>query len=214
MMCQNKSSCQRMTELTNTPTMIPMVEINGTPSRDRRSIGKPDDDATLTLNTGTIERRSTSSLGEDENLPRRPRKPFDFNQYATRKTIATGLLDLALLSANACQMKICLQLGPRQTFFHLLMVLISTSVVLQIAAAILFMLVARGNVRDSETEDERNNQKRTALLNDIATGLVFLITVVNVFITSFGMTDKVEEENSPASNSNKVTPINPPTVAS
>jgi heme/copper-type cytochrome/quinol oxidase subunit 2 len=101
-------------------------------------------------------------------------------------------LDLALLSANACQMKICLQLGPeKQEFFHLLMVLISMSIALQIAAAILFMLVARGNVRDSETEDERNNQKRTALLNDIATGLVFLITVVNVFITAFGMTEKM-----------------------
>ncbi|XP_025408436.1 ninjurin-1-like isoform X3 [Sipha flava] len=36
-------------------------------------------------------------------------KPLDVNRYATKKTIAQGMLDIALLTANANQLKYILQ---------------------------------------------------------------------------------------------------------
>ena len=37
------------------------------------------------------------------------------NQYATKKTIAQGMLDIALLTANASQLKYVLEVSPNQT---------------------------------------------------------------------------------------------------
>jgi hypothetical protein len=44
---------------------------------------------------------------------------LDANVYATKKTIAQGMLDVALLTANASQLKYLLQLGKEQQFFYL-----------------------------------------------------------------------------------------------
>ena len=47
---------------------------------------------------------------------------LDANVYATKKTIAQGMLDVALLTANASQLKYLLQLGKDQQFFYLVCV--------------------------------------------------------------------------------------------
>ena len=52
--------------------------------------------------------------------------------YATKKTIAHGMLDVALLTANASQLKYLLQLGSEHEFYHLLMVLLTLSILLQV----------------------------------------------------------------------------------
>lgn len=44
---------------------------------------------------------------------------LDANVYATKKTIAQGMLDVALLTANASQLKYLLQLGRDQQFYYL-----------------------------------------------------------------------------------------------
>ena len=40
-------------------------------------------------------------------------KRLDANRYATKKTIAQGMLDVALLTANASQLKYILQVGSQ-----------------------------------------------------------------------------------------------------
>ena len=46
------------------------------------------------------------------------KKPFKYNQYATKKTFAQGLLDIGLLMANASQLKSLIDLGPdHQDYF-------------------------------------------------------------------------------------------------
>lgn len=62
-----------------------------------------------------------------------PSKPLDANRYATKKTIAQGMLDIALLTANASQLKYILQVGPRHEFYSLMLGLISTSMILQVS---------------------------------------------------------------------------------
>jgi hypothetical protein len=59
-------------------------------------------------------------------------KSLDANKYATKKTIAQGLLDVALLTANASQLKYVLQVGEKHEFYILMLCLISISIVLQV----------------------------------------------------------------------------------
>ena len=59
-------------------------------------------------------------------------KSLDANKYATKKTIAQGLLDVALLTANASQLKYVLQVGEKHEFYALMLTLISISIVLQV----------------------------------------------------------------------------------
>uniref|UniRef100_A0A182UAV3 Uncharacterized protein n=1 Tax=Anopheles melas TaxID=34690 RepID=A0A182UAV3_9DIPT len=59
-------------------------------------------------------------------------KGLNLNSYATRKSIAQGMLDLALLTANASQLKYILTVGETHQFYHLLLVLIIVSISLQV----------------------------------------------------------------------------------
>lgn len=60
-------------------------------------------------------------------------KSLDANRYATKKTIAQGMLDIALLTANASQLKYILQVGERHEFYTLMLTLICISIVMQVS---------------------------------------------------------------------------------
>merc|ERR1712141_942862 len=77
------------------------------------------------------------------------RKTLDANRYATKKTIAQGMLDVALLTANASQLKYVLQLGVDvHPFYHLMLALIIVSIVLQVIVGILFLVIGGLNIND------------------------------------------------------------------
>jgi len=57
---------------------------------------------------------------------------FGFNKYATKKTLAKGLLDIGLLMANASQLKSLLSLGSGTDYYWANLVLISLSIILQV----------------------------------------------------------------------------------
>lgn len=58
---------------------------------------------------------------------------LDINSFATRKTLAQGLLDLALLTANAAQLRRVMLQGNEFRFYYLLVTLITISICLQVA---------------------------------------------------------------------------------
>merc|ERR1719150_306325 len=120
------------------------------------------------------------------------RKALDANRYATKKTIAQGMLDVALLTANASQLKYVLQLGENvHPFYHLMLALIIVSIVLQVIVGILFLVIGGLNINDDP------DQRTADILNDVITVLVFLITLVNVVINGFGIrTIDVQASNS------------------
>ena len=63
------------------------------------------------------------------------RKTLDANSYATKKTIAQGLLDVALLTANASQLKNVLQVGAdNHMFYYFMLSLIIISIILQVSS--------------------------------------------------------------------------------
>ena len=64
-------------------------------------------------------------------------KKFDANRYATKKTIAQGMLDVALLTSNASHLKLVLQ-DDNHPFFGLSVFLICISMLLQVRVFHLF----------------------------------------------------------------------------
>ncbi|KAL4226446.1 hypothetical protein ACF0H5_014429 [Mactra antiquata] len=106
---------------------------------------------------------------------------FNFNTYATKKTLAKGLLDIGLLMANASQLKSLISLGPGTDYYYANLVLISLSIILQVVCGI--MLIVLGGMH-GKTE---NDKQRANKLNDFTVGVVFAITVLNVFIAAFGI---------------------------
>lgn len=73
-------------------------------------------------------------------------KAMDANRYATKKTIAQGMLDIALLTANASQLKYILQVGEQHQFYKLMLILISLSIVMQVNSQFLFDFLGIGVV--------------------------------------------------------------------
>ncbi|XP_004284155.1 ninjurin-1 isoform X2 [Orcinus orca] len=123
------------------------------------------------------------SLGSPDASPPRwgRNQPINMNHYANKKSAAESMLDIALLLANASQLKAVIEQGPGFAFFIPLVVLISVSLMLQIGVGVLLIFLVK--------YDLNNPAKHAKLdfLNNLATGLVFIIVVVNIFITAFGV---------------------------
>lgn len=72
---------------------------------------------------------------------RRPERPLNMNHYANKKSAAESMLDVALLMANASQLKAVLEQGPEFTFYAPLISLISISLILQIVVGVLLIFI-------------------------------------------------------------------------
>ncbi|KAJ8400152.1 hypothetical protein AAFF_G00398460 [Aldrovandia affinis] len=112
---------------------------------------------------------------------RRRGEPLNMNHYANKKSAAESMLDVALLMANASQLKAVLEQGPEFTLYTPLITLISLSLILQIIVGILLIFIVKWNLNDESKQFQLN------VLENIVTGLIFIIVVINVFITAFGV---------------------------
>lgn len=63
---------------------------------------------------------------------------MNLNSFVSRKTVSQGMLDLALLTANAAQLKRVLNNGPGNKFYNLLVTMIILSMVLQVCFILIF----------------------------------------------------------------------------
>lgn len=68
-------------------------------------------------------------------------RPLNMNHYANKKSAAESMLDVALLMANASQLKAVMEQGPEFTFYVPLLTLISISLILQIAVGVMLIFI-------------------------------------------------------------------------
>ncbi|XP_018575620.1 uncharacterized protein LOC108914320 isoform X2 [Anoplophora glabripennis] len=112
--------------------------------------------------------------GDPESIP-------DVNVYQHKKTLAQGMMDLALFSANANQLRYVLESFNRHPYYYPSLGLISVSLILQVAVGIGLIWNATYNVKD---------EKEICIANKISNFTIigiFLVTVINVFISAFGV---------------------------
>lgn len=69
------------------------------------------------------------------------------NHYANKKSAAESMLDVALLMANASQLKAVLEQGSDFTFYVPLITLISISLILQIVVGVLLIFIGKFEVK-------------------------------------------------------------------
>ncbi|XP_056590314.1 ninjurin-1 [Triplophysa dalaica] len=143
------------------------------------------------METEAMELNGDANRGNVVEPPRPNRfsrnTPINMNHYANKKSAAESMLDIALLMANASQLKTIVELGPGFSFYVPLLTLISISLILQILVGVLLIFIVKWNLNDTSKHFILN------LLENIVTALVFIIVVVNVFITAFGV-QKPEEK--------------------
>ncbi|VDI15990.1 Hypothetical predicted protein [Mytilus galloprovincialis] len=102
------------------------------------------------------------------------------NAYDRKKTFAEGLLDVAILIANATQLKAVISNGPSHKYYIPLLVLISVSIVIQLVVAVLLLIIGA-------TEKKADNKLWLHKMNNATIGLIVAITVTNIFISAFGI---------------------------
>ncbi|XP_077573534.1 ninjurin-1 [Stigmatopora nigra] len=107
-------------------------------------------------------------------------RPINLNHYATKKSAAQSMLDVALLMANSSQLKTVLYVGPRYQFYIPLVVLLSISITLQVIVGLLLVFIVKYDLNDVSKQAKLNT------MNNVATVFVFFTVLINIFITALG----------------------------
>nr|XP_041574582.1 ninjurin-1 isoform X2 [Taeniopygia guttata] len=68
-------------------------------------------------------------------------RPININHYANKKSAAESMLDIALLMANASQLKAVMEQGPSFSFYVPLIILIGLSLTLQVMVGVLLIFL-------------------------------------------------------------------------
>ncbi|KAF3689890.1 Ninjurin-1 Nerve injury-induced protein 1 [Channa argus] len=136
--------------------------------------------------TENLEMNGGADQGGEPEVPlrgrlRRQPGPLNMNHYANKKSAAESMLDVALLMANASQLKAVMEQGPNFNFYVPLITLISISLMLQIVVGVMLIFIVKWNLNDESMHYKLN------VMENVTTAFVFVIVVVNVFITAFGV---------------------------
>lgn len=101
------------------------------------------------------------------------------NLYQQKKSMAQGMLDLALLSANANQLRYVLDSTVRNHYYYVSLTLIGSSLVLQVLVAIALVFKSRYNMENAEDYESADRINNFILIG------ILLITIVNVVSSAF-----------------------------
>ncbi|KAM3618710.1 uncharacterized protein V6R79_023843 [Siganus canaliculatus] len=107
-------------------------------------------------------------------------RTVNINHYATKKSAAQSMLDVALLMANSSQLKTVLYVGPNYRFYIPLIVLLSLSITLQVIVGLLLVFIVKYDLNDVRKHAKLNT------MNNVATVFVFFTVLINIFITALG----------------------------
>ncbi|XP_071878695.1 ninjurin-A isoform X1 [Bombus fervidus] len=103
------------------------------------------------------------------------------NTYAAKKTVAQGMMDVALITANANQLRYLIEYQRESSTFFLILSLIVISLFLQVAVGVSLIFKGRFDIKG-----QSKSQQARKINNYVVIG-VFLITIINVFIAAFSI---------------------------
>lgn len=94
----------------------------------------------------------------------------------------SGMMDIALITANANQLRYIIEFSSNSPTYYLNLVLISVSLLLQVCVGVSLIFKGRMDLRGMS---KHPNAKR---INIYVVVGIFLVTIINVFIASFTIT--------------------------
>jgi hypothetical protein len=169
--CCRRKRLQRQSSVVEVdqPAEIPERRLFVQPDNARREPPLADMEvADHYLNHSCLLQKMSPEVEELDQMIRHKR--FDVNVYATKKSAANGLMDLALLMANASQLKHIMMSGNfgniflnykivfrkdgQSRFYYLMLTLIGSSIVLQIAIGVALLFLSRMRIAYDNYDDE------------------------------------------------------------
>ncbi|XP_008296309.1 ninjurin-1 isoform X1 [Stegastes partitus] len=121
-----------------------------------------------------------NKLADAEAQSGKKYRSININHYATKKSAAQSMLDVALLMANSSQLKTVIYVGPQYRFYIPLLVLLSVSITLQVIVGLLLVFIVKYDLNDVRKHSKLN------WMNNVATVFVFFTVLINIFITALG----------------------------
>ncbi|XP_076758622.1 ninjurin-A [Xylocopa sonorina] len=103
------------------------------------------------------------------------------NTFAAKKTVAQGMMDVALITANANQLRYLIEYQRQSSTFYLILSLIIISLLLQMAVGVSLVFKGRYDIKG------QSKSVQARKINNYVVIGVFLITIINVFIAAFSV---------------------------
>ena len=120
------------------------------------------------------------SSGETAEPEKPPRDPFDPNIYAITKTVTKGLLNVALLTSNANQLKNTILEGRDENpFYEFIISFAILSILLQTSMGILAVFVGKENINLEHRQEQAIKLNRTLMI------LAVLTVIINILLAAF-----------------------------
>ncbi|ETN64628.1 ninjurin a [Anopheles darlingi] len=114
--------------------------------------------------TGKVEREQTQS---------------ELSSFVQKKSFAQNMMDIALLSANTNQLRYVMDLGDKHPYYGTSLSLIILSLFMQVVVGLAMLYCNRYNIRN------KGEMKRATHVNNLSVVGVFMVTLINVFISTF-----------------------------
>merc|ERR1712170_47955 len=102
------------------------------------------------------------------------------------------MLDVALLTANASQLKYVLQVGEEHPFYELMLSLIIISIILQVAQGIILLVIGPLNISKTLNPGALAALNHTAMA--FSFGIMFIDTIKMVFGQDLGFENTKPEK--------------------
>ena len=128
--------------------------------------------------------------GDEEAAKTKPTAyNFNTNTYATTKSLIAGVMDVALLTSNASQIKLIAKAKLWSAFNISVVTFLSISIALQIAMVICVVIMATSKadlhfIKENDEEHEREKRKIDRI-NKAVLGISVIITLINVLTSAF-----------------------------
>ena len=114
---------------------------------------------------------------------------FDTNTYTTTKTLIAGVMDVALLTSNANQIKLMAKFQSWSAFNISVVSLLSISIILQLVVVICVAIMAtsKANLNLTIESDKGHEEEKRKIngINKAVLGISVMITFINVLASTF-----------------------------
>ncbi|XP_043285746.1 ninjurin-A-like [Venturia canescens] len=164
-------------------TEMVQVELNRVVSNDSNYAAPENSIDLVDEEVGPIEDRMVKEtvVTIDTTDKRSHRVARAQHTYAAKKTVAQGMMDVALITANANQLRYLVEYQRNSPTFFVNVFLIVVSLLLQIAVGVSLIFKGRYDIRG------KGKSPQALKINNYVVVAVFLITIINVFVASFSV---------------------------
>ncbi|CAF1270152.1 unnamed protein product [Rotaria sordida] len=107
---------------------------------------------------------------------------YNYNRYATKKTIGHFFMIVALLTSNVMQLRTLILQKQHDSIWIISLVLACISILFQIGLIFILYIIAKGDIRNSQKQIQLERYNNFALI------IIIFIAIINVIINIFMLT--------------------------